>query len=129
MSFVKVKPLEEVSPGNLTEVSVANAQYVLCNVDGAIYCVNAACPHAGGPLGQGDINGSVLVCPWHGWEFDCRTGLNDSDECLRLETYPVAVEDGFIHIDVPCPTDSGAVSHAAQAGAEEMSPVVTSKNL
>ena len=101
MSLVKVRPVGEVPPGKFTEVGVGDAQYVVCNVGGDLYCVTGTCPHAGGPLAQGDFNGCLLVCPWHGWEFDCRTGLNDADDCMRLETYPVKIEDGQILIDVP----------------------------
>lgn len=100
MALVKVKPLEELSPGNLTEVSVGDAKYVVCNVDGNLYCLTGTCPHAGGPLGQGSFNAGALVCPWHGWEFDCRTGVSDSNRRIKLGTFPVVLEDGIILIDV-----------------------------
>jgi len=101
MPLVKVKALSELAPGDVTEVEAGGATYALCNVDGAVYCVEGTCPHAGGPLGQGNLNGNYLVCPWHGWEYDCRTGLNDSDEDIRVVTYPALIQDGNILIDVP----------------------------
>jgi nitrite reductase/ring-hydroxylating ferredoxin subunit len=101
MPLVKVKPLSELPPGTVTEVNAAEAVYALCNVDGKFHCVEGTCPHAGGPLGHGTLNGNYLVCPLHGWEFDCRTGLNDSEEDVRLQTYPVVVQDSYVLIDVP----------------------------
>lgn len=42
--------------------------------DGAIYALDNACPHMGGPLGEGEMEGCVVTCPWHGWQFDIRDG-------------------------------------------------------
>jgi len=109
MALVKVKPLEELSPGDLTEIRVGEGTYVVCNVDGNIYCLTGTCPHAGGPLAQGICNAGTLVCPWHGWEFDCRTGVSDSSKRHKLDTFPVVLQDGIILIDVPViPVVSGA---------------------
>ena len=101
MPLIKVKPLAEFPPGEVMEVEHGETAYAVCNVDGALHCLEGVCPHAGGPLGQGNLNGNYVVCPWHGWEFDCRTGLNDSDEDVKLATFPVVVQDGVVHIDVP----------------------------
>lgn len=101
MPLVKVKSIIEFPAGAVEEIESGDAVYALCNVDGALYCIEGMCPHAGGPLGQGNLNGNYLVCPWHGWEFDCRTGLNDSDEDVKLSTFPVVVQAGIIHVDVP----------------------------
>jgi nitrite reductase (NADH) small subunit len=101
MPLLKVKPLNELPPGTVVEAESAGATYAVCNVDGKIYCLEGTCPHEGGPLGQGNLHGNYLVCPWHGWEYDCRTGLNDSEEDVKLEIFPVVVQDGSVLIDVP----------------------------
>jgi nitrite reductase (NADH) small subunit len=101
MPLFKVKPLAEFPPGEVLEVEAGETTYAVCNVDGKFHCMDGVCPHAGGPLGQGNLNGNYLVCPWHGWEFDCRTGLNDSDEDVQLQTYPVVVKDDDIYVDLP----------------------------
>jgi nitrite reductase (NADH) small subunit len=100
MPLVNVKPLGELPPGAVLEMELNEGIYALCNVDGKIYCFEGTCPHAGGPLGQGTLSGNYLVCPWHGWEFDARTGLNDSDKDIQLQTYPVLVRDGNILVDL-----------------------------
>jgi nitrite reductase (NADH) small subunit len=57
-----------------------------------IVATNGTCPHAQGPLYQGDIEGCVIVCPWHGWSFDLKTGKCEEDDGLQLQTYEVVVE-------------------------------------
>jgi nitrite reductase (NADH) small subunit len=100
MPRVKAGTLSEVPPGVVKEVEADDATYAVCNIEGTLHCINGICPHAGGPLGQGILEGNTLMCPWHGWEFDCRNGLSISDE-LKVETFPVVVENGSIFIEVP----------------------------
>jgi nitrite reductase/ring-hydroxylating ferredoxin subunit len=59
------------------------------------------CPHRGGPLGQGQINGQNVVCPWHAWEWNCKTGENDMDATRTVATYAVKVEGDDVLLDVP----------------------------
>jgi nitrite reductase (NADH) small subunit len=101
MPLVKAGPVSALPPGAVTEVETSDARYAVCNLDGTLHCFNGTCPHAGGPLGQGTLNGNLLTCPWHGWEFDCRTGVNDFDEDVQLDRFPVVVQGEEILIDVP----------------------------
>ncbi len=100
MPLVKVGPAKALPPGSVQEVDTGEATYAVCNVEGKLFCVDGLCPHAGGPLGQGILNGDMLVCPWHGWEFNCHTGVNDFDEDLQLKTYPVVVQGDEILIEI-----------------------------
>jgi nitrite reductase (NADH) small subunit len=99
MPLLKVGPLEALPPGSVAEVETGGATYAICNFEGELHCLQGSCPHAGGPLGQGTLNGTLLTCPWHGWEFDCRSGVNDFDEDVQLETFPVVVQDRNIFIE------------------------------
>ena len=99
MPLVKVGPLDALPPGSVAEVEAGGATYAICNFEGELHCLQGSCPHAGGPLGQGTLNGTLLTCPWHGWEFDCRSGVNDFDEDVQLETFPVVVQDQNIFIE------------------------------
>ena len=51
-----------------------------------------------GPLGEGHVAGCVLTCPWHGWQYDVRTGENEFDRAITIETFDVQVEDGEIRV-------------------------------
>jgi nitrite reductase (NADH) small subunit len=100
MPMTKVASATDLAPGQVMEVQSGDRSFALCNLNGQLYCLDGTCPHAGGPLGQGALEGDLLVCPWHGYEFHCATGGNDFDD-LAVETFKVAVQDGSIFIDVP----------------------------
>jgi nitrite reductase (NADH) small subunit len=101
MPFVKVATVAEVPENSVIEVSVGNDLYAICNVDGNITALSGTCLHQGGPLGQGNVMDGRLMCPWHAWEYDCRTGANLDDPDTCVPVYPVKVEGGDILIQVP----------------------------
>jgi nitrite reductase/ring-hydroxylating ferredoxin subunit len=101
MPYLKVANVEEVPHDSVLEVMVGQQPYAICHTGGAITALNGICPHRGGPLGQGQIHDGHVVCPYHLWEFDCRTGEYDLDSARRVATYEVRVEDGEILLQVP----------------------------
>ncbi|MDX1982816.1 MAG: Rieske (2Fe-2S) protein [Bryobacteraceae bacterium] len=100
MPFEKAGNLSELPPGSLTEVEVGGKPVALCNVEGTIHAIDGICPHRQGPLGQGALHGNMVVCPWHAWEFDCTTGVNDYNPAIRLDTYRTKVDGDEILIDI-----------------------------
>lgn len=100
MGFVTVARVEEVPPGTVVHVSAGDEQIALAHVEGGFYATEGLCLHLKGPLGEGHLDGSVLSCPWHGWQYDVRTGLNEFDHAIKLRTFEVRVEDGEIQIAV-----------------------------
>ena len=98
--FVRALALSELSPGQCVEVSVSGKPIALYNVAGAIYATSNTCIHRGGPLGQGSLDGPVVLCPWHSWSWDVTTGENTANGDLRIQTYPVRVEDGQVLVQV-----------------------------
>ncbi len=99
--FVKAGSVSKLPAGAVMEASIAGRTYAICNSGGSIHAVDGICPHAGGPLGHGALRGHMLVCPWHAWEYDCRTGENDFDPEIKVRTFAVRVEGDDILIDVP----------------------------
>ena len=73
-------------------------ELALAHVDGEFYATQHACIHLQGPLGEGSVDDHVLTCPWHGWQYDLRTGENEFDRAIRLQTYEVRVEDGNVQV-------------------------------
>lgn len=98
--WVSVASVEDLPPGTARPVEVGERTVALVNVEGEIHACEGACPHLGGPLGDGVVNGSVLSCPWHGWQFDVTTGLNEFDRAIAIERLEVRVEDGEIQVAV-----------------------------
>ena len=76
MDYVAVARLDEVPPGQVRLVCAGERCYALANVDGALHAVDNNCPHNGGPLSKGQLSGTELECPWHGWRWDVTTGRN-----------------------------------------------------
>ena len=73
--FVTVAKVSEVGPGQLKHVELnGDTQICLANVDGTIYAIGGECTHSGGPLGEGDLDGNIVTCPWHGGTFDVTSG-------------------------------------------------------
>ena len=101
MPRVKAASLSELPPGSVIPAEVGGESYAVCNAAGEIHVLDGICPHAGGPLGQGALHGATLVCPWHAWEYNCRTGVCEFNEDVRVATFPVTVEGDDILIDVP----------------------------
>ncbi len=101
MPFVRAASADSVPPDTVLEAEINGNLYAICNYAGELHAFEGVCPHAGGPLGQGNIDSGNLVCPWHAWEYDCKTGANTFDDSCVLASFPVKVENGDIMIDVP----------------------------
>lgn len=98
--FVKVGELESVAPGSCIAVEANGRQIALFNVDGSLYALDNTCLHRGGPLGEGDLDGSVVTCPWHGWQYDVHTGQKCGDPSIGVARYDVKVEGGAIFVAI-----------------------------
>jgi nitrite reductase/ring-hydroxylating ferredoxin subunit len=96
-----VARVEDVPPGSARVVTAGDRELALFNVDGSFYATQSDCLHLGGPLGHGELDGCVLSCPWHGWQYDVRTGFNEFDHAIRIETYPVHIEGGDVRVELP----------------------------
>ena len=96
--WVRVLDLDDVPPGSVVEVLVGERPVAVANVDGTVLAVDGTCPHAGGPLGDGVLDGGVLTCPWHGWGWDLRTGRSTVDEGQSVATLPVKISSRGVWI-------------------------------
>ena len=82
---------EALKSGNVAEIIIAGTAIAVANVDGNFHACVSSCPHADGPLGDGSLDGSMLTCPYHGWEFDLRDGSCNTREDTTLQLYDVQV--------------------------------------
>lgn len=96
--FIKVASISELSVGSSKTVEVQGKVIALFNVGGRIYALDNTCLHQGGPLGEGRLEGEVVTCPWHMWEFNVRTGEKVGEPSLRVATYPVQVDGDDIKV-------------------------------
>jgi len=98
--FVRVASVGEMFPGEMKTVEVNGRQIVLANVGGEIVAFGNECTHRGGPLGDGDLDGRAVTCPWHAWRWDVTTGANVNNPAVRVACFPVAVENGAVYVDM-----------------------------
>lgn len=89
--FVRAAKVREIAPGSGKVVVVFGHPVALFNVEGSFHAVSNVCLHRGGPIGEGALDGTIVTCPVHGWEYDVRTGQNVANPMARLRTYPVQV--------------------------------------
>ena len=94
----KVAQVADLSDGQGKVVDVAGRSIAVFNVGGRFYAIDNLCPHRGGPLGEGDVQGAIVVCPWHGWRWDDTTGANANNPAVRVSCYPVTVEQGTVFV-------------------------------
>jgi len=99
-TFVKVAEAADVPPGTGKCVEANGKQVALFNVDGTFHAIDNTCLHRGGPLGEGELEGAVVTCPWHGWQYDVTTGADTMDDSERVERYEVQVEGSAVLVAV-----------------------------
>jgi NAD(P)H-dependent nitrite reductase small subunit len=99
-SFVKVAQASEIPAGQGKCVEVGDKRIAIFNVDGTYYAIDDVCPHQGGPLSEGELSGTTVTCPWHGWEYDVTTGVNRDDSDVAQEKFAVKVEGNDILVEV-----------------------------
>jgi nitrite reductase (NADH) small subunit len=88
------------APGEAREFSVEGKTVCVANVDGQCSAMDNVCLHRGGPLGQGVIEKGKVVCPWHGWEFDPKTGQVGHNATVRVAVYPLHILGQDVFVDV-----------------------------
>jgi nitrite reductase (NADH) small subunit len=97
--LVKLTTQSELpSEGEAKEFTCAGKTICVANVNGTFYAMDNVCLHRGGPLGQGVIEGTKVVCPWHGWEWDPKTGEAAHNPKARLAVYGLDIQDGEVMI-------------------------------
>ncbi len=98
--FRKVADKSEIAVGQCKTVEVDGKRIAIFNVDGEYYAIDDSCAHQGGPLGEGELDGTIVTCPWHAWMYDVTTGLNVDDPELAVAKYEVRVEGTSILVAV-----------------------------
>jgi nitrite reductase (NADH) small subunit len=99
--FVKVAEKNDLTDGLGKVVNVEGRSIALFRVKDQYFALANVCLHRGGPLGEGNLSGSVVTCPWHGWKFDVRTGSFTIIPTLKVTTFQVREQDGSVLVEIP----------------------------
>ncbi|GAC1624161.1 MAG: non-heme iron oxygenase ferredoxin subunit [Candidatus Acidiferrum sp.] len=98
MGFVRAANVGEIPIGTIREVQVEGKAVALANVAGHLHAIDNSCVHRGGPLGQGPLEGNVVTCPWHGWQYDVTSGMGVHNTTAKVGCYEVEVRGDEIFI-------------------------------
>ena len=98
---VTVAKLADLPPGQCLSVEAKDIGIALCNVGGTIYALDNICAHAGGPLGEGFLDGDCVECPWHGWRYNVKTGERPENHQIKVDCYTVHIEGDSIQAEIP----------------------------
>ena len=98
----RVAGKNDVTPGQAISVEVIGQRVALFNVEGNYYAIGDTCTHRGGPLSEGEVDSTTVTCPWHGAQFDLRTGdANRPPAPTGVPAYKVVVEGDDVKIELP----------------------------
>lgn len=98
--FVKVATTSEVREGTGKTVEVDGKAIALFNVHGKFYAIDNVCAHRGGPLGDGMLDGNIVTCPWHGWQWDVCSGKSLFNPSVTVKSYAVEVDGSDLKVTV-----------------------------
>ena len=98
--FVKVAQKSEIPDDTGKLIELDGQPIALFKVEGKVHAIYQICPHQGGPLDEGGIDGKVVTCPWHGWEFDVTSGTCEFNDSIKQPTFNVKEEGDDVYIEV-----------------------------
>lgn len=98
--FVTIAHIDDLKPGECRVVEVNDKTIALYNVNGTLYATDNTCLHREGPLGEGELEGEIITCPWHGWQYNVTTGENTSDPNLKIESFEVKIEEDNVQVKI-----------------------------
>jgi nitrite reductase/ring-hydroxylating ferredoxin subunit len=97
-AFVRIAKTAEIPPGAGRGFAVGRYEVAVFNIDGDFYAIENSCPHQGGPLADGWVEGALVTCPWHGWCFDVRTGKMTLGDFAQVPRFEVRVQGGELYV-------------------------------
>ena len=96
----RVADRNEIPSGQGKIFELNGNQIAVWNLSGNFYAFQNVCPHRGGPVGEGELEGTVITCPWHGWQFDLITCASPFNPGMKLTKYDVVVEGDDVKVSV-----------------------------
>jgi len=98
---VRLGALGDLAEGTGRVVEAGGRTLALFRVGETCYAIDNTCLHRGGPLGEGDLEGTTVQCPWHAWRWDVTTGANAHNPALRVACFPVSIDHGDVFVELP----------------------------
>ena len=97
-NLFRVCSTKDVPLGDVRVVVVDHREIAVFNINHSYYAMDNLCPHRGAPLSDGRLEGHIVTCPWHGWQFDVTTGKLGLNPQTCQKTYPVEIRGGTLFL-------------------------------
>ena len=98
--FVKVAKKSEIPADTGKLVQAEGKDIALFKIGDKVCAIYSVCPHQGGPLDEGGVDGKTVTCPWHGWQFDVTTGLCEFNDAIKQPVFKVKEEGEDVYVEV-----------------------------
>ncbi len=98
--WTRIANVQDLEVGSGTVIEVQGKCLALFNVDGSFHVIDNTCLHRGGPLGEGNLEGEAVACPWHGWEYNVKTGHCLNNPSSNVKSYPIKVEQDEVQVEL-----------------------------
>ena len=96
--YVRIIGVNDVPVGSGHVAEIGNRSIAIFNVNGTFFALNNICAHRGGPLGEGELDGEVVTCPWHSWEYNVRTGISLTAPSASVKTYAGKIDGDDVKV-------------------------------
>ena len=100
MTWLRAMAVSELAKGSGKAVEMAGQSIAIFNVRGKMHALENHCMHRGGQLGEGFLDGGLVTCPWHAWQFDVTTGQCDTLKGSKQKTFKTKIEKNDIYVDI-----------------------------
>ena len=97
----RVAALEELPESGGREFVIEGRIVAVFRTGDEISAMDGICPHAGGPLAEGQVHNGIVTCPWHGWQFHISTGAHCLSSQIRQSCFPVKVVESGVYVELP----------------------------
>lgn len=98
--FVRVASTSDIPKGEGRMFDVQGRQVAVFNVGGQFHAIDNVCEHQGGPLAEGEVDGCIVTCPWHGWTYDVTSGVSPDDPDTRVQRFDLKIEGSDVFVAV-----------------------------
>ena len=87
-------------PNEANELPCGDKEICVANLNGTFHAMDNICLHRGGPIGQGMIENGKVICPWHAWAWDPKTGEAAHNPAAKVAIYPLKIENGEVFVEI-----------------------------
>ena len=100
MAWVFAAKAEEIPDRAGRSIDLGTVRIALFRKGKSFYALRDQCPHRGGPLGEGQLTGDLVMCPWHAWEFNIKSGACEGMKGVKQDTFPTKLDRGEVFVNL-----------------------------